>query len=149
MESWNSEFKKVTVNTLIIFLGSCYHFNTLFDLCLNKLDCFLPIFYLESWHSFAKLLIISKPFLMYIYVRFDCLAYTYQDLYHLAGTLANTNSLLVSDLCHLAITLTNSNDMLKINLCYLVSTLTNTIDKADNFTRRRSIVFNQLFTPHH
>lgn len=86
---------------------------------------------------------------MYIYVKFNYLAYTCQDFYHPASILVNTDGLLVSNLCHLASTLTNTDDMLKINLCYLVNTLTNINDKANEFTRKSLVASNQLFTPHH
>ena len=63
-----------------------------------------------------------------------------QNFYHLASSLANTNGLLTLDFYHLANILINTNDILKIKLCHLASILTNTNDKANDFTKKRSIV---------
>ena len=55
------------------------------------------------------------------------------------------DDILKIDLCYLANTLTNIDDMLKIVLFHLTSTLTKTDDETDNFTRRKLVIFNQLF----
>ena len=133
----------------MIFLDLCHHFYAFFGLYYYELGCFLLIFYLKSWQSFAKSSIIPKSFSTSAYIRFNRLAYTCQSLHYLANTLANTDGLLSSDFSYLVSTLIKTNNMLKTNLCHLASTLTNTDDKVDKFIKKRSIISNQLLIPHY
>ena len=51
---------------------------------------------------------------VYTYVKYGRLVYTYQNLYYLATTLANTDGLLVLDFYYLASILSNTNNILKV-----------------------------------
>ena len=70
-------------------------------------------------------------------------------LYHLVSILTNTNDMLNVDFCHLASTLISTDDLWKVASCYLASILLNINDKADNFIKKRSTAFNQLFISCH
>lgn len=84
-----------------------------------------------------------------MYIRSNSLTYTYQDFYHLASTMANTHSLLVSNFCYLTSILTNADNILNVNLFYLGSISTNTDDKPNNFTKKKLIPFKELFISYH
>lgn len=76
-----------------------------------------------------------------MYIKFESLLYTYQNIYYLGNILTNIDSLLASDLFYLANSLINIDNILKRDF-YLANTLTNTNHEADNVTKKKLLILN-------